>query len=210
MGRIIRLHDEDHWEMQSLLPWYVTGRLERAEHARVEAHVASCAECQKELEFERQLAAGVASLPVGADEGWRRMARRIRAETQNRPPPARTGLTRLAISPWTGWAAAACALVAVAVGVIAAPHQPAGRYHALGVASSTQPGNMVVVFRPEIAERDIRSALKGVNARIVDGPTGADAYVLAVPAVERAGALAKLRTVPNIVLAEPVDTAGAP
>jgi hypothetical protein len=69
---------------------------------------------------------------------------------------------------------------------------------------------MVVIFRPETPEREIRAALAGVDGHIVDGPSGADAYVLQVPAGQRAGALARLRAAHNIVLAEPVDPGAAP
>ena len=31
MGRIIKSHDESHWALQSLLPWYVNGTLNAAE-----------------------------------------------------------------------------------------------------------------------------------------------------------------------------------
>ena len=69
---------------------------------------------------------------------------------------------------------------------------------------------MVTIFRPETSERDIRAALADAGARIVDGPTGADAYVLSVPAAQRASALAKLKARPNVVMAEPVDPGTGP
>jgi len=201
MGRIIRLHDENHWELQRLLPWYVTGRLDPAEHARVEAHLAACEECREELRFERTLADAVKTAPLDVDVSWRRMERRMKAE----PPRRRLGPLA---SPWAGWAVAACAVVAV--GVVAAQHAPAGQYHALGAPHAVTPGNMVVIFRPETSERDIRAALDDAGARIVDGPTGADAFVLSAPAAKRAGALAKLKARPNVVMAEPVDPGTAP
>jgi len=68
----------------------------------------------------------------------------------------------------------------------------------------------VVIFRPDTPERVIRSALTSVGARIVDGPTAADAYVLQVPAAQRTQALAQLRSRNTIVLAEPVDPGVAP
>jgi hypothetical protein len=105
---------------------------------------------------------------------------------------------------------AACALIAVGVTVMPRQTGPAAAYHALGGARSVTPGNMVVIFRPDTPERAIRDALTGVGARIVDGPTAADAYVLQVPTAQRAGALAQLRSRPNIVLAEPVDPGVAP
>lgn len=207
MARIIRLHDENHWELQRLLPWYVTGRLDPTEHARVEAHLAGCQECQEEVRFERTLAETVKDLPLDAEVGWRRLERRLKAEPQRAPrrwPGAR------AATLWGGWAVAACALIAVGVTVLPRPQPSNAAYHTLGAAHSVTPGNMVVVFRPETPERAIRSALAAAGARIVDGPTAADAYVLQVPAAQRPQALAQLRGGPNIVLAEPVDPGAAP
>ena len=206
MGRIIRLHDENHWELQQLLPWYVTGRLDPAEHARVEAHVAGCEQCREELGFERALAETVKALPLDADIGWRRMSRRLQAE----PPRRRPGLLA---SPSTGWAVAACALIAA--GLMVSPWGPPGRkpaaaYHALGAARGVSPGDMVVIFKPQTTERDIRTALDAAGARIVDGPTAADAYVLSTPAAGREQALTRLRASALVVMAEPVDPVAAP
>ena len=209
MARIIRLHDDSHWELQRLLPWYVTGRLDPPEHARVEAHLAGCEECREEVRFERTLAETVKDLPLDAEVGWRRLERRLKAE-----PPRGGNLTRSGVirtgALWGGWAVAACALLAVGVTVLPRLQQPSAAYHALGAPHSVTPGNMVVIFRPDTPESAIRAALTGVGARIVDGPTGADAYVLQIPAAERTGALAQLRSRPNIVLAEPVDPGAAP
>jgi len=213
MARIIPLHDTDgHLALQRLLPWYVTDRLDAAEHARVEAHLAGCEECQDEVRFERTLAASVKNLPLDAEVGWRRLERRLKTE-----PPRQSGLagSRAARTGvvWGGWAVAACALAAVGVTVLTrAPQQQvaSGQYHALGATHSVTPGNMVVIFRPDTPERTIRAELTAVNARIVDGPTDADAFVLQVPAARRADALAKLRSRPNIVIAEPVDPGTSP
>jgi len=209
MARIIRLHDDSHWELQRLLPWYVTGRLDPAEHARVEAHLAGCQECQVEVRFERTLAKTVKDLPLDTEVGWRRMERRLEAEPPRRAGPDRSAVRRTGVL-WGGWAVAACALVAV--GVTVAPRQtgPAAAYHALGAAHSVSPGNLVVIFRPDTPEKAIRAALTQVGAHIVDGPTPADAYVLQVPAAQRTSALAQLRSRPNIILAEPVDPGVAP
>ncbi len=210
MARIIRLHDENHWELQRLLPWYVTGRLEPTELARVEAHLAGCEECQEEVRFERTLAQSVKNLPLDEEVGWRRLARRLKAEPPRRGAlPTGGGLPR-AGAMWGGWAVAACALIAVGLLVVPRPSGPAAAYHALGAPHSVSPGNMVVIFRPDTPERAIRSAPTAVGAHIVDGPTAADAYVLHVPASERAQALALLRSRNTIVLAEPVDPGATP
>jgi anti-sigma factor RsiW len=207
MARIIPFQDDNHWELQRLLPWYVTDRLDPAERAKVEAHVAGCEDCQEELRFERALAENVKAMPLDTDVGWRRMERRLKAERPRQRPGAGAQ-----VATWGGWAVAACALIAVGVMAVprAAQGPSQGQYHALGSPQSVSPGNLVVIFRPETAERDIRAELNAVGARIVDGPTAADAYVLMVPLTQRAGVLAKLRTQSNIVLAEPVDPGASP
>ena len=168
MARIIRLHDDKHWELQRLLPWYVTGRLDPAEQAQVEAHLAACPECQEEVRFERTLAQSVKNLPLDEEVGWRRMERRLRAEPtrgEGRLPGAR------AAAAWGGWAVAACALVAVGATLTTRPQPSNPAYHALGAARSVTPGNMVVIFRPETPESAIRAELTAIGAHIVDGPT---------------------------------------
>jgi hypothetical protein len=63
----------------------------------------------------------------------------------------------------------------------------------------------VVVFRPETPERTLRQILVSGRARLVDGPTDANAYVIATDEAERAAVLARFRARPEVVLAEPVD-----
>ena len=73
-----------------------------------------------------------------------------------------------------------------------------------------RPGNVVVVFQPDATEAQIRTVLTATGARLVDGPPGADAYVLSVSPSQREKALATLRASHPVVAAEPVDSAGAP
>src|SRR5207302_9534524 len=84
MASIIRLNLDRHREVQTLLPWYVTDQLDAADLARVEAHLADCAECQAELSLERHLDAGVASLPLGVEQDWAEFRRRLRAASTRR------------------------------------------------------------------------------------------------------------------------------
>ena len=65
MGNVIRLPGDRHREIQLLLPWYVTGRLDEADTARVETHLAGCAKCRAELKVEQRLDQEVAGLPLG-------------------------------------------------------------------------------------------------------------------------------------------------
>jgi hypothetical protein len=74
------------------------------------------------------------------------------------------------------------------------------------VAPST--GNIMVIFRPETPELRLRQALRGSHARLVGGPTDADAYVLSATQPEQAAALAALRASPDVLTAQPIDPAG--
>ena len=212
MADIIALHDDPHHDIDALLPWYVTGRLDADEQAKVEAHLVACADCQAALGVERRMAIQVAALPMDAEHGWARMRDRLDARPVRRRREA--GLLHRfadlwrACPPWLGWAVAAQAAVVGVFGLIAVPtSQPL--YHALSATPAVRSGNVVVIFRPEMPERDLRAALQTNHARLVDGPTASDAYVLNVPDAERASILIRLRARPDVVLAEPIS-AGRP
>jgi anti-sigma factor RsiW len=194
---------DDHREAQELLAWYVTGRLEADDQTRVAAHVAACAECQRDAAFQQRLEAEIARLPVDIEDGWARMRRRVEAE---RAGPARriAGLVQ-GRAGWVGWGlAASLALVvgATLLPPVLRPPAPEAAYHALGAAPAASAGNLVVIFRPDATEAQMRGVLNAVHGRLVDGPTVADAYVLAVPAAERAAALELLKGRHEVVLAE--------
>ena len=70
MVDIIRLNDDPHRQTQQLLPWYVTGTLDRDETALVAQHLSECAECREDLEAEAALARELKALPGDADQGW--------------------------------------------------------------------------------------------------------------------------------------------
>jgi hypothetical protein len=179
------------------------------EHARVAAHLAACAECREALRFERRLEAEIAGASPEIDQGWQTMMRRMESAGAGRGPMARpaglAGKAR-AVAPWLLLALTAQVLL-LALFVTAPRLSP--DYHTLAAPAPSRPGNVVVMFRPDASAGSMTAALKAVHGRLTDGPTGADAYVLRVPAAERAAALAKLRASSAVVLAEPVD-GGAP
>jgi hypothetical protein len=63
---------------------------------------------------------------------------------------------------------------------------------------------VIVKFRPNASEQQIREALRGVDARLVDGPTDADAYVLFVPGDRRDAALSRLQAQSTVEMAQPI------
>jgi len=216
MGRIIRLHGDEHREMLTLLPWYVTGQLDAPEHAQVEEHLNGCAECQAEVRFQRRLEAELPHPPMmDVEQSWQRMRRQLDRDQAPVGLGARLAAIKPGLArgwrvggPWLGWGLAAC--MALVAGASAPLSSGLAAYHALGAAPAPALGNVVVIFRPDTSERELRQTLVANHARLVDGPTAADAYVLHVPAAERAGALTRLRGRADIVLAEPIDSGAAP
>jgi anti-sigma factor RsiW len=217
-GRIIPMRDEAHNEAVALLPWYAVGALAPDEAARVEAHLEGCAECQAELKFDRRIGPQIASLPLDVERGWADMRRRITvpaappaAARRRNPVGPRLAAAWRASIPWLGGALAgqAAALVVLA-GAWSGPVREAAAYHALGAAPGPRTGDIIVVFRPETPERALRDALLSSHARLVDGPTSTDAYLLKTPPGERTAALQALRRRAEVALAEPVDASGSP
>jgi len=68
---------------------------------------------------------------------------------------------------------------------------------------------LVVAFRPETPERDVRRILRACGARIVGGPTAGDAYLLDTDA-DVHQALASLHAERAVALAEPFAGDGRP
>lgn len=220
MNNVIPLAGDRHQQVQSLLPWYVTGTLDEDEAAAVEAHLAECDECRADLATERALGSEVALASMDVDQGWAAMRERIAgaAPAAALPTPQSDKVVPLRRKPLLGrrisigWALAAqaAALALVVGGVAATWPAPDHVYHALGAAPSPQAANAIVIFRPDATERAIRAALTLNSATLVGGPTASDAYVLHVDPARRADALASLRANRDVVLAEPIDGSEQP
>jgi hypothetical protein len=162
----------------------------------------------------------VAAMPLDAELGWAAFRQRLEAEARVATPPlpprrssrlpAMGAAMRHALAKpgRTGWiiAAQAAALVLVATMVIPSFNTPAP-YRTLSAAptATSTAGNLIVMFRPNTPEQDLRRTLVESGARLVDGPTEANAYILAVPSLQRSAALAKLRSRADILMAEPID-----
>ena len=102
-------------EMRELLPELAAGTLDAATRARLEQHIASCAECASELETLRLVRSAYASAPA-VD------VRRIAAALSKAAPPApRAASTRKPITRWMDWRVAA-ALTMITVGGLACRH----------------------------------------------------------------------------------------
>ncbi|HSY28360.1 MAG TPA: hypothetical protein VK832_12700, partial [Burkholderiaceae bacterium] len=114
----------------------------------------------------------------------------------------------LAGAHWMQWALAAqfSAIICLVV-LLGTPNGNVATYRALGANKNTN-GNMVVVFKPETSEQELRRILRNSGARIVDGPTVTDAYLLNIPDKNLSGALHDLRAERAVSLAESLDSGG--
>ena len=111
---------------------------------------------------------------------------------------------------WLRWTVAAQWVAIVGLGaLLLRPDTDPAPYRVLGSAASNG-GNLVVIFQPTTSERELRRILQAQGARVVDGPTVTDAYLLSVPAANRDRALQALHAEPAVKLAEPLDGGDLP
>lgn len=206
-GRVLQLDPAAHKVADVLLPWFVNGTLDADEHAFVERHLEQCVRCQREVEWLRDLHA--ACVAAEADPGASRVSRKLRRRLEE-PRDRRNvaaALSRLwsRIRPWSHWIAATELVVIVVFGtwLLLAGDSPA-LYRTLGSrdAGGSSSGNLVVVFDPLTPESELRRILRDSGARIVDGPTQANAYILDVPVQRQDEAVKALRRERAAVLVE--------
>jgi anti-sigma-K factor RskA len=211
MADILSFRDDQHQSTEMLLPWYAAGQLEGQDRAAVEAHLDACSQCRAALERERRLKTEIGALPLRPDLGWKKLERRLAPDRRARRREVHRGQRR-----WTdiGWPAALAAftgaqVVMLAFAMLLSRPVPPADYRTLGAQTARANGTILILFRPDSRERDLRVALARADARLVDGPTAAGAYVLDVEPGQRDAALARLRAERSILLAQPIET-GAP
>ena len=220
---IVTLDTSTHQAVQELLPWFVTETLEGDEHALVQEHLQVCSQCQADVDWHRKLHAVGIPLPSAAPDVESALARllpRLDAAPQMMPAARSTPivLVRSALAEflrnlargdgqWMRWALAAqFALIVGLTTMLASFSGNDAAYRVLGARSSA--GNVVVMFKPETSEQELRRILQANGARVVDGPTVTDAYLLSVPDAQVAGAVAALRSQHAVALVESLDNGG--
>lgn len=207
MGELLQFRDA-HDEVQLLLPWRVNGTLSPQETEMTEAHLAECAVCRADLAAQLSLRQAYAQLSLTAAPDQRGAAGPAAAGF-----PPRSGLRwrylrrRIAGRAAATGQAALAAAAAAALLLLVLPSQKDDEYRLLGSTPRAAQGNAIVLFSPDASERDLRLALNQVGARVVDGPTASGAYVVRLDEAHRAAALRRLRGLPQVVLAEPMDSA---
>jgi len=202
-----------HDEAEQLLPWYATGQLDEADRAIVDAHLSSCAYCRQQLALERRLIDEFQAIAPEGESGWGRLRRRIEGPAPGRAfrpagpswvAEAWAFLTRPAIA---ALAVAQLAFVIIAGTALLSLSRPV--YHVLGSAPAPAAGNIIVMFRADAREQDIRDVLRSAGASIVGGPTPANAYLLHVAPPQRNLAVRKLAANQTVQMAQPIDGGGS-
>jgi hypothetical protein len=202
-ARIVALDSDEHRTAQELLPWFVNGTLDGAEAALVAAHLARCSRCQGDAAEQARLRAIDVGAPSAGDVDRDWLALRSRLETaptlaSHRP----VGTLRRWWMQWLPMTVAvqAAVLLGIAIALTGRPVRDEP-YRALGAAPAVVEANAVAVFRSDATNRQMADALRSVGARIVDGPTVTDAYMLRI-ADASPEAMARLRAQPAVLRAE--------
>lgn len=214
--RLFRSDDPAHRETEELLPWYVNGTLAADERAQLEAHLAQCLRCRRELDAQRALQAALASdePDVAVDRALARAHARIdRLESKWRPRASAARFLRgwRSAAPWLRVALVGQLVLVLALAIAFIDERGAPQiYRTLGAPSGPVAGGvrLAVVLNDAAGEEALRADLAGFDARIVAGRNGE--YTLEVPPERGAEALRKLRASAFVRSAELApDTAGA-
>ncbi|SDF04350.1 Putative zinc-finger [Massilia sp. PDC64] len=199
----------DHLEAQDALPWLANGTLAGAERERVQAHVETCAHCRADLALLRTVhAAGPGpDLDVDPDRAFARLMPQLdAAPAQEKSGMLQRWRNRMAANDGT-WLRAAVALqfcaIAVLGALLARPSGQPDSYRVLGAAGANGMARVVVTFRPDTPEAELRRIVRASGARIVGGPTVTDAWLVGADG-RLDPVLARLRAEPAVTLAEPL------
>jgi hypothetical protein len=208
-GRVLHFEHPEHREIDALLPWYANGTLADEECGRVEAHVSGCPRCQRELDWLCELRSAVsepATVEDHVEVSLDRLRRRLDAGMAQRlVSPLRSARRGWDRAPsWTRWALAAQLVLCAGLGTALLVSRAPAVYHTLGSGSTAgaDEARLVVMFEPSITESRLRALVQGSGARIVDGPTGTGAYVVAVPHARAGKLLVTLRHARGVQMAE--------
>jgi len=211
-GRVLQIDPAAHKVADVLLPWLVNGTLEGDERSFVEQHVAACPRCQREVDWLREFhsACAAGEKAPGAAAGLASLRRKLDARVDNRGIVERFRALTWGRG-WTRWVIAAeFAVIALLGAVLWQGIEQPSLYRTLGAGNSAMTtGALVVVFDPATPEGDLRRILRDVDARLVDGPTQANAYVLDVPPSHREQAVRALKSNPAVVLVESLASKGS-
>ena len=210
-GRVLPFDPAAHKVADVLLPWFVNGTLDKDELAFVEQHLSESVRCHREVQWlrERRAACIDGEAAPGASTVFRNLRCQLDQPRAGRGRGASLRKLWKRAPPWSRWAMAAELAAIVALGAVLLPTTDGlAPYRTLGARSAAAPtGSLVVVFDPTTPESELRRMLRKAEARVADGPTQTNAYVLKVAAQRQVEAVQALRAEPAVVLVEQLDRA---
>jgi len=220
-----RIHDEAF----ERIPWLVNGRISRTEQAGLERHMAECEECRLEVDAQHRLRRAIrlseSNIEYAPHASFQKLWSQIEASEQGAAsaggidhgmdPGRLVQHEHRATAPPQRWLVAAATVLAVGLGLVMTltwRAQSPGRAvdYRTAAAPSTQPdrdGQIRAVFSPSVTIDELTSIVSETRLTIVDGPSDAGVYTLAVQPGQDlpvADALARLRSDPRVRFAEPV------
>jgi hypothetical protein len=169
-----------HEECWLLLPWLANGRLPATERSRVEQHVNECAQCAREVAWQRLACQAFAEpdrVSYAPGPSFRKLMERIgdgaQTGTSRRPrfrvraPSARERLWR---PPGLAWAAVF--VLAVALGALAplAYRWSQPLYTTYTASATVTPDVLHVAFERSLTIGEVEELLRSTGARVVEGP----------------------------------------
>lgn len=181
-----------------LLPWLANGTLAGAELQEVEAHVATCERCRRELAWLESLRSSVAELESAQAPGEFGLNRLLR-DIRRRPQYAER-------RRWLAPALAASLAVVALQGVMLAHFWTRSDNIAPLGREMLDADVLQIRFEPRATEADIRDALQAIGASLIDGPGALGIYrVRLEPGVsgksmEVSRAIAMLKARPGVVI----------
>lgn len=199
-GRVLPFDASAHAAVDARLPFYVNGTLRGEELSVVEQHVRTCERCQREVKWLRELFAACAAIPLD------------QYPTPDHPRAVRPLNWRArafdgwrTTNPWLrGLLAAQLAAIAILGTLLATDTRTDATYRTLGSVSRSAGEAIAVMFDPAITESEMRQILVRVGARVVDGPTVTQAFIVEVPAARSDEAVKLLRAEKLVRLAQPL------
>lgn len=213
-------------DVETLLPWFAAGTLNRRDAARVEAALARDAELSRRFELVREELGETIrlneSLGAPSARAMTRLFEKIDAEPAARRAPLSLGLSAkisefiAGFSPRTLAYAGAVAVLAIVLqaGVITgllSERTGDASYRTVSIDPAQKAGEgayALIRFAPQASAGDITRFLEGNKVSIVDGPSAGGMYRVRVPAKSKdevAAILKKLAENKIVELAAPVQ-----
>ena len=221
MNKTTSTIQDQHHQVQFLLPWYVNQSLRQHEHRLVEQHISHCLQCRRELVSLRNLADAmthVSDLDLAAETSFASLRTKLPPRVPNRTPSTASAKTTI-LSRFCRFAnqtgvrfamAASLLLAAIPLTLHTLKTNTTGDYYTLSAAKpeSANGKALRVVFAKSLSDAEVAAVLAEIHGQRIGEPNSVGALTVRIgtdegsPHLEEAIAL--LRSRQDVLLAEPV------